>query len=814
MKTYFGYLGLGLLFLAGLLFSTTRALAEVPSSAESASSLPATTESSDAVQPTGAQTNAVEVSSWQEFVSAYNNKNVANIKVTNDIRNDNRTFIKARATSIDIDGGNHVFDMQYASLGIVPFNTGPQTFSVHDVSKVISKQATVQGFISNGLDWAMGNSGWTINVANVSSDPGMRTRLVTSLGSQLNLSGNITWYTASEMAQVSGVRITDNANVTSFKANSPEDRSFFWFADTTGLGVGSREFVVGKNAKANFRMTGSGVTYPVVFAYYDRIHLEEGATYNATMPGNAFRADWGKGSDFIADGDNKINLTSLSKGKAPVYFNGIDPQKQNVFKVGPNSELYIIAATNTSLFQTGIADNKNRQVTIDSPKILDLKNYSTGQSSLIAGIAPDNLGLFKITNAEISLWNLSSNVDQGPDYTSPTVSYVEQNRGVVSSDDQTLEGMFKTTRQRRISSLSQKPTTEWNSITDADKKITARVKIGEVPDDNGMDESGNIHYTPVYASKGEAMVEITDTRGNQHRTIPTDENGYASYAADDFQQAGKMLSSSATRGSWAQDAPVETTVIDITPPDPARIIGSLNPGSSTLSGTGEAGSEVTLTVNDQPAGVKGRVDAQGNFAIDISQLSLKENDIVQIFLQDHSGKALIADRPATNNDVGNIEPKEDLTFHDRVFEAATQVKVQGGTLAFEVPAALNFGQNIKLSPDMLNLKGVPTGTLTVSDTRAASQKSDWQLSLRETKPLLGNGATLEYINRAGQVIAINDQNQPIERHQAGDPEEAPLSADWQAADHGLFLKIPPETQKVGDYSGTLIWTLSDKPAAN
>ncbi|MGG5340419.1 hypothetical protein IGJ48_003172 [Enterococcus pernyi] len=763
----------------------------------------------------GLKEDSVDVSNWSEFVSAYNNKEVTQIKVTQDIKNDNKAKIKERETSIDIDGGNHIFDMQNESLRIKAFDTGRQTFSVHDISKVISTEGTTWGFISNYRDWAMGNSGWTINVSNITSDASMRTRLVTSLGSQLNLSGNVTWYTASEMAQVSGVRIEENANVFSKKVNNPDNRSFFWFADTTGKGVGSREFVVGKNAKASFKMEIGGATYPVVFAYYDRIRLEEGATFNATMQGNAFRSDWGKGSDFIADGNNKINFTSLSKGSSPIYFNGTDKNRQNIFSVGPNSELYVISATNTPLFTTGNNDNTNRSVLINSPKILDLKNYSFGKNSSATSITDGKIGSFKIVNSDISLWNITTDVNSNSDFRSTKVGFIEQTPNGISSDDKQLEKVFNTNNQRRISALNQNPTTEWTSLTDADKSIKTRVKIGEFPDNKGMDDHGNIHYIPIYASKGEASVTVGDTYDKEHTDIPTDENGYATYVASDFQEAGKKVYSSAIRGPWKQDNPVSTKIIDITPPEPAIVKDQLNPHSKRIIGNGEPGSDITITINgDQKPDVKGTVSGDGQFSLDISKISVKENDIVQIFLQDHSGKANIPDRPNTNNDIGNIDPTNDLKFRDRLFKATTKLKVHG-ILTFDVPSIINYGSNIKLSPNTLHLKGDNIGDLMVSDTRDSNQKTNWQLLLKEKTPLINKSAVkMSYKNRDNQLININENNQPIEHNLADHPEEEKISDDWKKPERGLFLDIPQEAQKIGGYSGSLTWTLQDTPQAN
>ncbi|MFG5501914.1 hypothetical protein ACFJYO_16110, partial [Enterococcus faecalis] len=62
-------------------------------------------------------------------------------------------------------------------------------------------------------------------------------------------------------------------------------------------------------------------------------------------------------------------------------------------------------------------------------------------------------------------------------------------------------------------------------------------------------------------------------------------------------------------------------------------------------------------------------------------------------------------------------------------------------------------------------------------------------------------------------LIINDQNQPIEHNLPDKPEEEKISEDWKKPERGLFLDIPPEAQKIGEYSGSLTWTLQDIPQA-
>lgn len=139
--------------------------------------------------------------------------------------------------------------------------------------------------------------------------------------------------------------------------------------------------------------------------------------------------------------------------------------------------------------------------------------------------------------------------------------------------------------------------------------------------------------------------------------------------------------------------------------------------------------------------------------------------------------------------------------------------VDGKLTLVSAPDNINFGE-VKRKPDNVNLKGVSMGDLIVSDTRAIDRKTDWQISLKETNKLISDQVKLSYINRDNKNLIINDQNQPIEHNLPDKPEEEKISEDWKKPERGLFLDIPPEAQKIGEYSGSLTWTLQDTPQAN
>lgn len=147
-------------------------------------------------------------------------------------------------------------------------------------------------------------------------------------------------------------------------------------------------------------------------------------------------------------------------------------------------------------------------------------------------------------------------------------------------------------------------------------------------------------------------------------------------------------------------------------------------------------------------------------------------------------------------------------------EVSFNVDIVAGKLSLiSVPSNMNFG-TVKLSPTSLHLKGQKKGDLIILDTRPTNQKSDWTLSLKETKKILSKGSRLTYTNRDNTTIEINEKDQPIEHNLHNGPEEERISDDWETSMYGFFLNILPEAQKIGNYSGELIWTLQDVPKSN
>lgn len=620
-----------------------------------------------------------EITTIEELIAAYKDLNHKGVRLANDIANTKNTaLITTRTTSFTVDGQGHKLDLGNRYFGVTQSATA--TFDIRNIEELSSTASTVRGIVASG-DANTAVSGWTINFRDVISNATNKTRIASVSGAQLNLAGKIRWRTASEMAVIDGVYIEDNADVVSIKQDSHDDRSFFWYAQLGMLeaSAASHEFVVGKNAKANFKMLGSGTGYPVVFAYYKKIHLEDGATFNGTMPGNAFRSDYYP-SSFIADGNNTINLTSVNASYATVSFNStLDTTVKAEFNVGKDSSVYIIGATNRPLFEgSSNVDAKRTSIIIDSPENIDLRNYSASTTSTNSSIASKTFEEFTIKNSDLDVWRLVDPVTGPSIYYGEKVEYLTQLAGgIMSSSNSEITSYFPTDQVRRISGLNQIPEMTFQPVTDADKTINGRVILGYVPDEDGIDDEGNANYVPVYAGANQASAEITDTYGVTTKT-PTKVNGYVSVENDKFNKTNEIIKGKAHKGDSVQEENTEFKVIDITPPEPAKVTTSpIYPNTTELEGTGEIGSEVTLTVNNKElADVTATVGEDGQWKLQIPEGSIKRNDVLQIFLRDHAGLAEgLTDHPTTNNEVGNINPAADKAYRDAEFKAATKVTV-------------------------------------------------------------------------------------------------------------------------------------------
>ena len=773
--------------------------------------------------------NEAEVSTWADFVNAIRDENITKIILAasfdNPSASDTRLSAYARKNDLEIDGQGHRVNFKDSSIYLASPQNAIGSFHMHDI--VLNQTyagAYSEDIVGTRLITANGVK-WKYRFGNITAESGVQ-RLARASHSEVRVYGDMDINTRAENFYLGSLIMEDG---TQYKGNvNYYNFSVFWYNNAANAGStgASREFTIGKNCRVDVGQTQTaGRTYPAVYHHYLALTVGENSVYNVDMPGNAVRFD-DAGAGMTIKKGAVVNLTSKQASGSVVAFSN----NNTYLNAEPGSYLYVIGTSSQPLINlaadaTGIAsvNRTGNSLTLNSPAQYDLRNLHDSRTAVNVAYGNTANNKFSILDSDIDLWKVGVPVLGPSNETYAKVPSLEVvgsgSREVVTTSVASLN-QFKQANYRRISGMNQNPKIEWTPVTDADKTIKGRVIIGEVPDNNGL-VAGEIKYIPVYASENQAKLTLTDTYGNVRDNLFTDVNGYASYSDTNdpiqFQKAGEKISGIAERGPWLTPDPIETTVIDATPPEPAKVDHSdaIQSTTTKLTGTGEPNSIITLTVNDQPSGIPGQlVDADGKWEIDISSLNLVKDDVLQFFLQDQSGpitELSEAERPSTNNAIGNINPKTDLNYRDATFKAATKATVVGYLSLASVPEGLEFGNN-QVSNKTQEYRPTVNGDLVVSDTRGGAKKP-WRLTLSQSEELTNGtvslGDTLYYTSQLGEK-QITTATQIVESGTFASDGSKNISADWQGS-NGFKLTVPVEKQRVGDYSGKLSWKLEDVP---
>ena len=773
--------------------------------------------------------NEVEVSTWADFVNAIRNETITKITLTasfdNPSASDARLSAYARKNDLEIDGQGNRVNFKDSSIYLASPQNTIGSFHMHDI--VLNQTyagAYSEDIVGTRLITANGVK-WKYRFGNITAESGVQ-RLARASHSEVRVYGEMNINTRAENFYLGSLIMEDGTN---YKGNvNYYNFSVFWYNDAANAGStgASREFTIGKNCRVDVGQTQTvGRTYPAVYHHYLTLTVGENSVYNVDMPGNAVRFD-DVGAGMVIKKGAVVNLTSKQASGSVVAFSN----NNTYLNAEPGSFLYVIGTSSQPLINlaadaTGIAsvNRTGNSFTLNSPAQYDLRNLHDSRTAVNVAYGNTSNNRFSILDSDIDLWKVGVPV-LGPSNETyakvPSLQVVGSGSGEVVTTSVASLNQFKQANYRRISGMNQEPKIEWTPVTDADKTIKGRVIIGEVPDNNGL-VAGEIKYIPVYASQDQAKVTLTDTYGNIRNNLSTDANGYVSYSDINdpiqFQKAGEKISGIAERGPWITSNPIETTVIDATPPEPAKVDHSdaIQSTTTKLTGTGEPNSIITLTINDQPSGIPGQlVGADGKWEIDISNLNLVKDDILQFFLQDQSGpitELSEAERPSTNNAIGNINPKNELTYRDATFKAATKAIVVGYLSLASVPTGLEFG-NHQVSNKTEDYHPTANGDLIVSDTRGGAKKP-WRLTLSQSEELKNGAISLEdalyYTSQLGEK-QITTATQIVESGEFTSDGSKNISADWQGS-NGFKLTVPVEKQRIGDYSGKISWKLEDVP---
>lgn len=605
--------------------------------------------------------------------------------------------------------------------------------------------------------------------------------------------------------------------------------------------TGEMTFNVEEESKINITKTAEDAPAIRMRGGKNIINVRSGSDFNIINKGNGSPTDPGtnggnQGIQFDTGGDNVFNLSGENSSVLINAKNGaaID-SKDYSLAVNAEEGTYFVARGNTSSAKSGIFNAGTLSFNMDKVKYFDFRNNCSAGGLIIENNTGSN---FASNDSDVSVWTKNSDLDGDPKY-----AWFDTDFEMTGANFNTLTSTSNSEMQTNFGTLENYSRMSANNQTaviddlrvptNADKYIFAHAQVPEAKNE----------FRDAYTDEVLLKVAILDVEGNQVDTVSGtsigtelsvygDETRKGLFKIDapkkEFLKEGYTLKVlEAWRGEnkessqWFHQSSTEDIqtkselVYDVTPPSPAKIDGdvtTVSVGTKQLSGKAEPDSNVFIYLNDQDTGLSTQTDALGKFQISLPN-SLKKDDAIQIFLQDKSGIAEIINPPITNTAVGNIQPKEELVFHDATFQAAVQLIVEGA-LEFVSPEIIDFGVRTVSNMDQKYTPNV-TGKLEVTDTRGVEKKS-WKLFLRENEGVHSEQYDLSgLMTYKNQKVTqeINNDFTLIEENQLKEDGSEIISDQWNK-DYGLHMVVPVEKQLIGDYQGTLEWQLQDTPENN
>lgn len=822
----------------------------------------------------------VQVATFTEFQQAVRNDEVTKINVVADIAAPNATITELiRSKSLLIEGNGHVINMRNnilttnravlsGSSGIIEFHHILFDSEANDVTPTNIR-------IMEG--WTSSNQ-WTVRFGNVTTTSNVTRLAINDFGRVEMYGENVidTRYEnfiLSDMELVPGTTYIGNVNLV--------DVSIVWYRYMAreSDSASASSFLIGEDSYVRLDQTQTiGTTYPAVYLNYKQLTVGENATFTVRMPGNAVRLQVDHARMDVLSGAfvhlsstaNNVSVVSFSRNNTSIE---VHPEAE-FFASGHSSRPVIDMASND--LGTGQVERSGNHFELTQPRNFDLRNTGTGTgaSALATTIGNGRQNQFSIYQSDIDLWHMNSSDTVVSDQHFSNVEYFSVNgRGSGQSIETTVEGLtaFNQDAVRRISGMSQSPEVVFEEeITDAHITIRARVIIGYLPDIDNVGSSDEVAYSPVYAKEGQATGTLKDSFDVYHKGLVTDAQGYLSYFGEAFQLPDKIIrAQDIAIGERQTTTSAETTVIAVTPPDPVQLSEVVYADAQKIVGmASDFTSTVDYTINGIVAKhasgepISTKVNADGSWVLPIVMNTIKEGDILQIFLTDCRG---------------NRNPIVEEAMFDAIFPAATTTAVVGnkvitpvdpidpeteivpenppilpenqGQLSIDFVSQFEFGrQAIKINDhtyyanpqSLLGSDGQPNGEkrpnfVQVTDRRVASQSEGWQLSVTQSDQFAdqsGNQLTGAQVILDNQELVSAADTQPPKEQYTNSIYLLPgskrilLTADsnegmgtWlyrfgnqQTAEESIALFVPKETNPQSiNYTTIFTWELNMVP---
>ena len=800
-----------------------------------------------------ANADEVTVSSWSDFVTAWNNPDTTKITLAQDFET-TATSTQTRTAGIEINGNGHKItfstgsnashSLSFRNPASSAIDQSP-SLNVHDIDMVATQGEGVNGFIYNGENKQASN--WTVKMSNLTYKQTFNggQRFATVGGAKVRLSGTVDIRTNYE--NFIGAQDIEIADGTHYYGVSNASSNNNGKASATGAGpvsvwymtstAGDGHITIGNDAVVSLVNYHTYNPYSPIYLRFGEIHVQPGATFNLNG-GTAgiswyLNAQYGYNGHYIVDSNATMSVSSNTpNGAANIidYSNTTGTGDQGI-AVKSQGSLYVMGNQSSGvplIAMTG--GNANQYLTLTNPKGFDINNQGTGNNAAINVTR----GKFSITDSNATLWNngLNTTTDAASSAFEKVASFTYTPANGVVSSDSGLQTAYKNNSTARISGLNQPlkiyvqpwskeadttnttmldSDTQNGLIWDTDKTVRARVSMGQLPVSGKPDpDTGLLTYHDVWAIKDQVTLTGNDSLGHTF-SKQSGADGFVTLSNDYFQKAtpngGQLLSFYGKFGDYEDQ--VTADVNDKTPPTPVSLTSSTTP-SANVSGKTDAGATVTAKVSHDggqtwvDAPNTATADADGNFSLGVIE-GLAKDDIVQVFSTDDSG---------------NTNPVTDTTVHDADLKAAPTYMIAGDLAWAGKFTKIDFGSHgLKSGNKKFAATENATGDMTVSDTRGTG--SSWRVTASMAKQLTSSDGAYTLNNNVmfrndGDTQPLTNEETVIMDHTTtSDDDTVKINQDWNDKDTGLFLEIPGTKQPVaGSYSGEINWSLQDVPANN
>ena len=683
------------------------------------------------------ETNVVKVANWAEFKTAFVDNNVSKIILTGAIQQEGKVQTFSRRESLEIDGQGYLLRMNRGSLNLTgegglnslaefpgKFSSRP-VFHFHDLELSNGSFGQVGGeynFINpdDNLPGVESRGLWHYRIGNlrtpfVAGDPPQQTirgRLIGGNQAEITLWGYNQIVTARENFYAGSIKIEPFTYY--YGATTAYSVPVIWFIDDIPNQqdfTGTKKFNVGEGSFVYLVGNQRSENYPAIYGHWNQIKVNPKGTLNLNTLGPAliFSEDF---SQFVGAEESTVNLVSRGANVSTVQLRSkiegeSETPKGIKFEMKPNSNLFAAGSSAYGVFAYGnnnlvsSIDGTNNHFILDSLANYDIRNFWPQGGPFIGNnVHPATRGSqsFQLRNSDLFAWSLSTNLankfDLGGQNVAELIISTAIDTSEVNSSDPMVAAELKPQQIKRLTGGNSPATFIWAPVTDADLSQRGQVILGQTPLEyynlsQATDAFGNLKLKPLYADQDFlAQVDFYDTLGNQF----TSESGAeqeimwsaANHETPGFQVAGKKLSAQAyrvqeingNRHLYRKGELAEALVLDVTPPEPARISNEaiLTSTKQIFGYQAEVGAQVYIVSADKLIGTT-VVGSEGEWVFDLPRYLTPEDHLI-IYLEDQAGllnPELIPIPPLTNNSRGNINPqRKPLAYRERIFPPASE----------------------------------------------------------------------------------------------------------------------------------------------